>query len=406
MTIEIRGLGEDDLKSAMLTFAKAMHFTPLSGDAWELARERGYPDRSVGAFEHGAMVGNARSYPFRTFVPGGALVPTAGVSAVGTLPTHRRRGVLTRLMTTQLADCFDRGEPLASLRASEAPIYGRFGYGMAGHAVHVDIATRKGGLRPRIDDDGSFEYRRGPDLLTTIPDLQRRSLRRPGMLDRPLPIWKRALAPLLTPEQTESWWLVVHRDRRGRLDGYVEWETIDREHWGEKPATIEIGDVCGSTEGVEALLWQFLMDLDLVEFIKCESRPVDDPLRWRLADVRSYVVKETWDEQWLRLVDVAAALAARTYNGAGDVAVVLGVTDPVLPQNDGRFEISAAGARRVRRAADLDVPIDSLGAIYLGGTSVTELVIAGRIGERRAGAAARADMLLHSALAPWSGTYF
>ena len=107
----------------------------------------------------------------------------------------------------------------------------------------------------------------------------------------------------------------------------------------------------------------------------------------------------------------AVNVAARLLDHAGDnetlvTSVVLAVSDPLLAENDGRYEIGPSGAKRVRRAADLDVPIDALGAIYLGGTSVTELVNAGRIVERKAGAAARADLLLRSTPSPWSGTFF
>jgi len=383
-----------------------MQFSPLTGDDWEVAKARAYPERSFGAFDRDLMVGNTRSYPFRTMVPGGAMLPTAGITAVGTLPTHRRRGILSRLMTTQLRSCLEAGEPLASLRASEAGIYGRFGYGLAGLAASIEVDTRRGGLRHRVTDDGSFEYRHGADLSELIPDLHRRCLRRPGELDRPGPLWARALRPFLTAQPESAQWMVVHRDRKGRPDGYVEWEALDRDNWHAKDSVIEIGDLYGVDDGVEGLLWQFVLDLDLVDRVKVECRPVDDPLRWRLADPRAYVVKEIWDEQWIRLVDVDQALAARAYQPSAAGAVVVEVRDPVLPANDGRYELAAEGARRVKRRPDVRLDVDALGAVYLGGTSMSELLAAGRIDELTRGAAARADLLLHHPVAPWSGTFF
>jgi predicted acetyltransferase len=405
MTLTIRRLEEADVDTAMWTFTTAMQFAPLSGDALELARSRAYPERSFGSFDGTTMVGHTRSFPFVTVVPGGARLATAGVTAVGTLPTHRRQGILGQVMRAQLHDCHERGEPLASLRASESLIYSRFGYGVAGHALHFVLDTRRGRLRQRREDPGSFAFERGPQLEQFLQDLHRRCLRRPGEVERPWPVWQRMLGSLLKPQQDEARWLVVHRDAKGRRDGYVEWESSWNHDAPEPEVRIEVGDLYGTDSHVEALLWQFLLDLDLVRRITIESRPMDDPVRWQLTDMRALAVKEVWDEQWMRLVDVDAALAARTYNDVPG-SVVLAVTDPVLPHNDGRYEIDAAGARRVRRAADLDVPIDALGAIYLGGTSVTELVAAGRIGERRRGAAARADLLLHSLPAPWCGTFF
>src|SRR5690349_23845839 len=90
------------------------------------------------AFEDGQIVGGAGAFPFELSVPGGSL-PCAGVTAVGTQPTHRRRGALRSLMDTQLRDVHERGEPIAALWASEETIYGRFGYGIASWAGSLTV---------------------------------------------------------------------------------------------------------------------------------------------------------------------------------------------------------------------------------------------------------------------------
>lgn len=404
--LEVRLLDAEECEAAMRTFSTAMQFGAMSPEVWATARERAYPERSIGAFDRGRLVGHVKSFPFLTVVPGGARVPTAGVSAVGTLPTHRRRGILTTVMNAHLRHVRATGEPLASLRASEGPIYGRFGYGVAGLAADVEINTRTGGGRERLTDPGSFHYASGPEVLDIVVDVHTRSLRRPGEVVRPIPLHRRALGPVLTEGHSDARWVVVHHDRRGRPDGYADWEALDRHKWGdERTPTIEVGDVAGVDDSVDALLWQFLLDLDLVHVIKAGGRPVDDPLRWRLADPRAYRTTSVWDEQWLRVVDVPTALAARTY-GPSPTSVVLEVIDPVLPDNDGRYEISAEEVHKVRRAPDLVLPIEVLGAVYLGGPSFVSLVAAGRIEERRRGAALVADRLFHSALAPWCGTFF
>ena len=395
---------EAEAKAAMQTFTKAMQMGALTGDGWEAARDRAYPERSFGAFDGDELVGHARSLPFRTVVPGGALLPTAAVTAVGVRPTHRRRGILASLMERQLQDCVDREEPLASLRASEARIYGRFGYGVAGQAVDVDLTTSSG-LRRRHEDLGTIRYVNGPELLDIVGDIRRRAVSRPGHVLVPEPITRRMLGPLLQAEHGDARWAIVHHDHRGKPDGYADWEALARDQWHTKGPTIEVGEVLGATTDVEAVLWQFLMDLDLVEVIRSGGRPVDDPLRWMLHDLRAYKVTNQWDEQWVRLVDVDRALAARTY-GPTDTTAVIEVADRLLPQNDGRWELAAGGARRVKRAPDLELPIAELGAVYLGGTSVSELVAAGRIIERRRGGAARADALLRSPLAPFCGVFF
>src|ERR1043166_7761534 len=104
-------------------------------------------ERVHAAFDEGAIVGGAGAYLFETTVPGGAQVPTAGVMAVGVLPTHRRRGALTKLMQRQLTDAHERGEPLATLYASEGNIYSRFGSGLASLAGSMELPKEHALLR-------------------------------------------------------------------------------------------------------------------------------------------------------------------------------------------------------------------------------------------------------------------
>src|ERR1700747_2258448 len=71
-------------------------------------------DRSLAAFDGADIVGTAGAYTFRMGVPG-EITSVAGVTAVSVLPSHRRRGILSRLMRRQLADVRDRGETVAAL---------------------------------------------------------------------------------------------------------------------------------------------------------------------------------------------------------------------------------------------------------------------------------------------------
>ena len=74
---------------------------------------------------------------------------------------------------------------------------------------------------------------------------------------------------------------------------------------------VRIVDLWAADVEVERTLWRFALDLDLVEVLWIDQRPVDEPLRWMLADLRALEVRAQFDEQWVRLVDVPAALAAR-----------------------------------------------------------------------------------------------
>lgn len=405
VTIEIRALQADELHGAHAAFTRALQFETMNAEHFDRRRPLWWAERSFGAFENGTIVGHAGGIPFQTRLPGGTDVATDGVTRVGVLPTHRRRGILTALMHHQLRAAFERGEPLASLRASESVIYGRFGYGLAGLSAHVRIDTAATRFLVPAPTSGSFHYLRESETLDVIPPLYERCRRRPGSLSRPASLFAFDLDPLVDAEKEDRRWLVVHRDERGRPDGYVDWEAIDREHWEEKGARIELNELWGVSDDVEAQLWRFLFDLDLVHEVVCEMRPIDDALRWRLADVRAFKVMDVFDEQWLRLVDVSAVLGARTY--AGDDSIVIEVThDPVFEHNLGRFEVSNAGCRRVRRAPDVRLDVAGAGAVALGGTSFDELLRSGRIDEARRGGVDRADRLFASRPKPFCGTFF
>jgi predicted acetyltransferase len=405
VAIEIRVLNEDDSPASYRAFETAMQLGPLTDEAIEMRRPGWYADRSVGAFDGGLLVGNATALPCETLLPGGAWVLSSAVSRVGVLSTHRRRGALTDLMHRQLQDAFDRGEVLASLRASEAVIYGRFGYGVAAHGVEVEISTARSAFRSDVATTGRFRYVRGPEVLDVVPEIYRRSLQRPGAITRWETYWPRVFSGLVTAESTDAWWLVVHEDDRGRPDGYIDWEALDRNSWTTKGNRIQVGDVMATSAAVEAQLWRFVLDLDLVQTVVSENRPPDDPLRWLLIDQRAYKTTNIWDEQWIRLLDVPGVLGARSY--ASDDTVVVEVThDSVFEHNVGRFEVSGAGCRKVRRAPDIRLDITTLGAVSMGGTSFAELTMSGRVDEVRKGAVVRADRLFACRPLPWSGTFF
>jgi predicted acetyltransferase len=143
MGVHVRGIEQSEVDDlARVTFA-AFGEHPTDDD---LADERDWaePDRLLAAEEDGRLVGAAGAFSFAMTVPGGGAIPVAGVTWVGVLPTHRRRGVLNALMRRQLDDVVERGEPIAVLTASEASIYGRYGYGLATRLTKVRLHTPDG----------------------------------------------------------------------------------------------------------------------------------------------------------------------------------------------------------------------------------------------------------------------
>ncbi len=405
MPIEIRALADDDLHAAHTAFGRAIQLKALNATNFDRRRPLWWAERSFGAFDGKDVVGHAGGMPFGTLLPGGAQVATDGVTRVGVLPSHRRRGILTGLMRAQLQATFDRGEPLASLRASESVIYPRFGYGLAGLAGAIKIETAAVRFIEPPEPTGSFHYLRGPEVLEIIPPLYERCRRRPGALSRPQGYWQVVFGPHVDVDEELERWLVVHRDERGRPDGFVEWEPLEREHWETKGHRVDLLELWGVSPAVEAMLWRFVLELDLVHTVTSEVRPMDEELRWLIDDARAVRVTEVFDEQWLRLVDARAVLGARTYSG--DDELVIEIThDPIFEHNIGRFVVGNGGCTRVRRAADVRLDVRSAAAVSLGGTSFEELARAGRIEEARKGAVQRADRLFASRPLPFCGTFF
>jgi predicted acetyltransferase len=375
---------------------------PISDEEWERAAPGWVDAMSIGAWEGERCVGHVGAFRFDTVVPGGARLPTSGVTRVGILPTHTRRGLLTRMMHQLLRDSRAEGCAIASLRASEAVIYGRFGFGLAAESTSVDVDARR--TRPiRNAAPGSYRILDRAELLDVVPPLYERIVDRVGAITRADYIWRRYLDDALRGDKGS--FVVVHAAPDGTDDGFahytVKWkEASFVESWGEG----EVHDLWGATPAVELALWQFLVDVDLVRTYSVEERPEDDVLRWAANDPRAVVTKVRFDEQWVRLLDVERSLAARTYRPVDPVTIA--VTDPLFDDNAGSFEVSSTGVRRVSGGtADLEADIAALSAAYLGSTSWWTLAAAGRVAGS-AEAVARADDLFSHRPGAWCGSFF
>ena len=147
MGIEIRPIVEEELEAWQRPISAGFGFHTVDERQLEVERPVVEYDRFLGALDGGRFVAGAGAYSFDMTLPGGTTAPAAGVTAVAVAPTHTRRGILTGLMDRQLADVADRGEPFAVLNASEAGIYGRFGYGLATSVEATRIATDRSAAR-------------------------------------------------------------------------------------------------------------------------------------------------------------------------------------------------------------------------------------------------------------------
>ncbi len=356
------------------------------------------------ALDGDRIVGGAGAFSYQMSVPGGASVPAAGVTVVGVLPTHRRRGVLSAMMKAQLEDSRERGDAVAYLWASEATIYGRFGYGLASRMGEIQLARERTKFALPFEPRGTLRIVDLDEAAKTFPPLYEAvRAQRPGMFERSKAWWEtRRLFDNPAHRQGGPKNRVL-LELDGRPAGYALYSVKQDWQSGSSKGTVTIMEVVAPTPEASRELWRWLLDFDWTSQFEANLLPVDHELFLLLAEPRRLQFTVN-DGVWVRPVDVGAALSARTY--AGDGELVLEIADTVLPENAGRWRVSADGAERTKAEADLRVDVTGLGSVYLGGFSFTDLVRASRAEELKPGAAERGDALFATGLAPWCAEIF
>jgi predicted acetyltransferase len=403
MAIEVRATQPDEYRAASNTVATALMFPAHDDESWERSRASWDESSSVSAWDGDRCVGHASQFFVDTTVPGGGRVLTGAVTRVGVLPTHRRRRVATSLMEAMIADAIAHDAVLMSLRASEAVIYGRYGFGVAGEYTEAAIETARARPLSGGASGGSVRLLRPDEIHDTVrPIYERAAHRRPGIVSRPESWWERYLRDAVTG--TKSSYVVVHVDDHGTPDGYAHYDVAWNDD-GSSGGKGDVHDIFATSDAAELALWAYLVDMDLIRTWKVEERPLDDVLRAAVADRRAYSTKSVDDEQWVRIVDVDAALGARTYNDAIG-SVTIAVNDALIAANNGVWTVDAGGAQRTHDEGDLDVDISALSAAYLGGTAWHTLAAVGAVEARNEKAIAIADNLFASRPLPFSGSFF
>jgi predicted acetyltransferase len=411
---EVRVLEPDELRAAHALFGAALHAAgPVDDERWAVTRTSYAPGRTLGVnLPPDTLAGTATSFGSELVVPGGRRVPMAAVTRVGVRADRTRRGLLTALMRAQLREAADRGEVAATLRASEARIYGRFGYGVAsrGRTLRVDAGAR---FRTGTPAGGAVRLIDPDEAATVLPPLYTRILgdtTRPGPIVRDAGWWALSLR---RPRTDAARGIAVHTGPDGD-DGFVTW-TVRQEgtEFGEN--VLEIADLHAATPQATSGLWRFLLGIDLLRHVSAPLRPLDEPVDLLLEDPRACRTTGIGDETWLRLLDVPAALAARTWGGTAGEPLRLRVHDAVFPANDG-VHVIGAGDRDGTNGpapgapgdgpADLECDVAGLAMAYLGDRRPSELVASGWWTASDRAAVARADNLFATAEVPWCGTFF
>ena len=345
--------------------------------------------------DEGDIVGGAHSHQLEMAVPGASAV-TAGVANIAVQPTHRRRGVLTRMMRHQIHDLHERGEALAALFASESVIYGRFGYGVGSLYERWIIDRQFTEYAHPTASNGQIRFIDPEDIPKELPDVFRRStVGRPGVFHRAPHHWERdSRAPEHRQSGPGGLFYAAYTDG-DNMDGYVTYRT--------NSPNLVVNELIATTREATAALWRFCFDMDLMTSTEAIKRPVDDPLPWMLADPRR-LQRSTRDALWLRLIDVSTSLKLRRYMHDG--RLVFEVRDDICPWNQERFELegSTEGAtcRTTKSSPDLVLGVPQLASAYLGAVSFSTLAQAGLAEERTPGALLRADRMFATEFKPWT----
>jgi predicted acetyltransferase len=410
MEFEIRPIADTDEEWSRFWPVPVTAFgeTAADGEADDWRRNFEF-DRSIAVFDGDRIVGTGGAYSMELTLPGLTTVRVGGLTAIGVLPTYRRRGILRAMIGRHFEDSDSRGEPLSVLNASESTIYGRFGYGAATFSSDLEIDIRRAALRDAAEVPGEVRMVDAGEAEKLLPELYDRARRlQPGELTRSPQVWASYFRDPSWFRHGASQHYDVVYEENGQVDGWVSYRM--EEQWvGHLPNhAVRVRELFALTPAARAGLWRFAVGLDLASTVKILNRPADEPLAWLLADPRRLRVTSTHDDLWVRLLDLPVALAARRYAIEG--RLVLQVVDSVRPANDGRFALDAglggASCQPTRDQPDLALGVDALGAAYLGGVRLSTMAAAGRVDERTPGALERADLLFSSNPPPWSTTSF
>lgn len=403
MSVEVRPCEPDELVAGLTPIFHFFGSAPTEESIESLRRVLA-PERLHAALEDGQIVGGAGAFSFELTVPGGR-VSAAGITTVGVLPTHRRRGILTRMMRAQLDDVHERGEPVAYLWASEGTIYSRFGYGVASLSGGIDLPRNRSAFRVPFERRGRARLVDVAEALEIVPAVYERvALDTPGMFARSRDWWEaRALADPEWRRQGGGEMARVVIDFDGEPAAYALYRLHPAFEHGSSTGAVNVVEAMGATAEATREIWRYLFDVDWMDRLKARLLPVDHPLLLLAAEPRRLGFSLE-DSLWVRLVDVEAALRARTYRAADPV--VLEVTDSYCPWNAGRYRIGEATVEATDSEPQLRLDVSVLASVYLGGFTFAQLARALALEELEPGAAARADAVFASDRAPWCPEIF
>lgn len=383
---------------------RGFHGRRPTEEVLEEARRNFDGRRTTAVYDDGVStpVGTVNSWVAPLTVPGGAALEAWAISSVTVAPTHRRRGIATALLGAELRTAHALRVPAAILTVSESTIYGRWGFGPATFATGWSIDSKRvrwaGAPTPgRLSFTTPEEYREtGRAVLAEV------MASRAGEIGLEPYLADRLIGPLKGDEDQARRLLVRYDSPQGRPEGFVSY-TVSGGEADFSRHVVEVGYLAAATRSALTALWRYLFELDLVGEVKASTRGVDEPVQLLVHDIRGARITSVEDHLWVRILDVPTTLTSRRYESDGDL--VLEVTDE-LGFAAGRYRLIVAdGEARVEptaEQADVTLPVESLGSVYLGHDLARGLALAGRI----EGDADALDRLFRTAVPPRLSTWF
>ncbi|MFI1660565.1 GNAT family N-acetyltransferase [Streptomyces sp. NPDC020472] len=414
MGVDVRAVTESEFHDWQRALRTGFLRTPVVSDE-EVADRLAHADlaRTLGAFDGDRIVATFRSFRQEVSTVGGGGLTADAITQVTVSPTHRRRGLLSRMMAADLAAAKERGDAIATLIAAEYPIYGRFGFGPVSWTAEWSVDVNRAGLDPRRsgrpEDGGRIDLTDGDEIRRVGPGVHRRLAGvRAGVTNRDERGWEQGTG---LGHQSHPWrepYYAVYRSESGEVEGYAAYTADDKWDDAKRPLnTATVRDLVAVTPAAERALWHYLCSIDWIATVRSGYRAPDDPLPLLLPDPRAARMLTYVDMLWARVLDVVRVLEGRTY--PVEESLVLEVRDADgLAGGRFRLDASPAGAACVRTtgSADLALGVAEVGTLAFGDESAVRLARLGRAEELTPGAAARADLLFRTPLRPFSPDLF
>lgn len=400
----IRETRPDEWLQAVNTKNVALLQAPVTEEVFEKHRPAWEQHHtSYSAWDKSDCVGHASYIHAGISIPGGTHLPSAAVTRVGVLATHRRRGAARGLIESLVREAGRAEFPIMTLWASEPGIYPNFGFGMSNWAAQVTFDPRRVLPFRGAAQHGSLRLLKPAEIVPVIETLSRRlGADRPGYFVRPRVVLERNSVAAVTGSSAEY---VVAYEVDGVVEGYARYEISTSGFDLGMYSRGVVRELFATSPSIELALWTYIASIDLIDEWQAPIRPVDDLARTATADPRAWQTVRVEDEQWIRLIDIDRCLAERTYRECGQ-RVTIAVADRLVEGNNGTWEINDHGVRRTDATPEIAASIEAVSAAYLGGTSWYELVSTGRAQATKPDAVRRADLLFGVERSPFCGVVY